>query len=67
LIPGLIPVVVTQPAAGQLWTRIDRALVDRAPRVPLYNPQTVTVLAQRVGNYKYHPFWNVLLDQPCVR
>jgi len=27
----------------------------------------VTVLAPRVGNYKYHPFWNVLLDQLWVR
>jgi peptide/nickel transport system substrate-binding protein len=54
-------------AAGQLWSRIDRELVDRAPWVSLYNPGTVTVLAPRVGNYKYHPFWNVLLDQLWVR
>jgi hypothetical protein len=25
------------------------------------------VLGRRVGNYKYHPFWNVLLDQLWVR
>jgi peptide/nickel transport system substrate-binding protein len=54
-------------AAGELWSRIDHELVDRAPWVPLYNPRTVTVLGQRVGNYKYHPFWNVLLDQLWVR
>jgi ABC-type transport system substrate-binding protein/DNA-binding SARP family transcriptional activator/DNA-binding beta-propeller fold protein YncE len=54
-------------AAGELWSRIDHELVDRAPWVPLYNPRTVTVLAPRVGNYKYHPFWNVLLDQLWVR
>jgi hypothetical protein len=35
--------------------------------VPLYNPRTVTALGPRVGNYKYHPFWNVLLDQLWVR
>jgi hypothetical protein len=35
--------------------------------VPLYNPRTVTALGARVGNYKYHPFWNVLLDQLWVR
>jgi hypothetical protein len=28
---------------------------------------TVTVPGPRVGNYKYHPFWNVLLDQLWVR
>jgi hypothetical protein len=27
----------------------------------------VTALGARVGNYKYHPFWNVLLDQLWVR
>jgi peptide/nickel transport system substrate-binding protein len=54
-------------AAGELWSRIDRELVDRAPWVPLYNPRTVTALGARVGNYKYHPFWNVLLDQLWVR
>jgi peptide/nickel transport system substrate-binding protein len=54
-------------AAGELWSRIDHELVDHAPWVPLYNLRTVTVLGQRVGNYKYHPFWNVLLDQLWVR
>jgi ABC-type transport system substrate-binding protein/DNA-binding SARP family transcriptional activator/DNA-binding beta-propeller fold protein YncE len=54
-------------AAGELWSRIDHELVDRAPWVPLYNPRTVTVLGPRVGNYQYHPFWNVLLDQLWVR
>jgi ABC-type transport system substrate-binding protein/DNA-binding SARP family transcriptional activator/streptogramin lyase len=54
-------------AAGELWSRIDRELVDQAPWVPLYNPRTVTALGARVGNYEYHPFWNVLLDQLWVR
>jgi peptide/nickel transport system substrate-binding protein len=54
-------------AAGELWSRIDHELVDRAPWVPLYNRRTVTVLGPRVGNYKYHPFWNVLLDQLWVK
>ena len=54
-------------AAGELWSRIDHELVDRAPWVPLYNPRIATALGARVGNYKYHPFWNVLLDQLWVR
>src|SRR5919204_444169 len=54
-------------AAGELWSKIDHELVDRAVWVPLYNPRTVTALGARVGNYKYHPFWNVLLDQLWVR
>jgi hypothetical protein len=35
--------------------------------VPLYNPQALTALSERVGNYQYHPFWQVLLDQLWVR
>jgi len=54
-------------AASELWSRIDHELVDRAPWVPAYNARTVTVLGPRVGNYKYHPFWNLLLDQLWVR
>jgi hypothetical protein len=46
-------------AAGELWSRIDHELVDRAVWVPLCNPRTATALGARVGNYKYHPFWNV--------
>jgi len=54
-------------AAGDAWSRVDRRLVDQAPWVPLYNPRTLTVLSQRVGNYQYHPFWRVLLDQLWIR
>ena len=54
-------------AAGDAWVRIDQELVDRAPWVPLYNPRALTALSARVGNYEYHPFWQVLLDQLWVR
>jgi ABC-type transport system substrate-binding protein/DNA-binding SARP family transcriptional activator len=54
-------------AADQLWSRIDRELVDQAPWVPLYNERALTALSNRVGNYRYHPFWNVVLDQLWVR
>jgi ABC-type transport system substrate-binding protein len=33
-------------AAGELWSRIDHELVDRASWVPLYNPRTVTAQAR---------------------
>ena len=36
-------------------------------KVVLYNPRAVTALGARVGNYRYHPFWTVLLDQLWVR
>jgi len=54
-------------AAGEGWSRVDRELVDQAPWAPLYNPRAATALSTRVGNYQYHPFWTVLLDQLWVR
>jgi peptide/nickel transport system substrate-binding protein len=54
-------------AADALWGRIDHELVDQAPWVPLYNPRVLTALSARVGNYQYHPYWQVLLDQLWVR
>jgi peptide/nickel transport system substrate-binding protein len=54
-------------AAGEVWSRIDHQLVDQAPWVPLYNPRALTALSRRVGNYQYHPFWQVMLDQLWVR
>jgi YVTN family beta-propeller protein len=52
-------------AAGQ-WAAIDRELVDAAPWVPLYNPTDLTVLSARTGNYQFHPYWNLLIDQLWV-
>jgi peptide/nickel transport system substrate-binding protein len=54
-------------AAVSRWAAIDRALVDKAPWVPLYNPRDLTVLSARVGNYQFHPYWNLLIDQLWVR
>jgi peptide/nickel transport system substrate-binding protein len=54
-------------AAGGVWARIDRELTDQAPWLPVYNPQVLVALSPRVGNYQYHPFWQVLLDQLWVR
>ena len=58
----------TDPAlASALWSRIDHALVDQAPVVPLVNPKQVEFLSQRVGDYQYNPQWGLLLDQLWVR
>jgi YVTN family beta-propeller protein len=54
-------------AAAEIWSRIDHELAEQAPWVPLYNPRSLTALSVRVGNYEYHPFWQVLLDQLWVR
>jgi peptide/nickel transport system substrate-binding protein len=54
-------------AADARWAAVDRQIVNRAPWVPLYNPRALTVLSARVGNYQFHPYWNLLIDQLWVR
>jgi YVTN family beta-propeller protein len=54
-------------AADARWAAVDREIVNRAPWVPLYNPRDLTVLSARVGNYQFHPYWNLLIDQLWVR
>jgi peptide/nickel transport system substrate-binding protein len=54
-------------AATGRWAAIDRELVDQAPWVPLYNPRDLTLLSARTGNYQFHPYWNLLIDQLWVR
>jgi peptide/nickel transport system substrate-binding protein len=54
-------------AAAPRWVAIDHELVDQAPIVPLYNPRDLTFLSARVGNYQFHPYWNLLIDQLWVR
>ncbi|HEY2125843.1 MAG TPA: BTAD domain-containing putative transcriptional regulator [Streptosporangiaceae bacterium] len=54
-------------AAGQLWTRIDHELSDQAAWVPLWNPSALILFGTRVGNYQYHPYWTLLIDQLWVR
>jgi peptide/nickel transport system substrate-binding protein len=53
--------------AAEGWRRIDRQLTNRAIWLPLYNPRVTVALSSRVGNYQYHPFWQLLLDQLWVR
>jgi YVTN family beta-propeller protein len=54
-------------AATARWAAIDRALVDQAPWVPLYNPRDLSVLSPRIGDYQFHPYWSLLIDQLWVR
>jgi ABC-type transport system substrate-binding protein/streptogramin lyase len=54
-------------AASQTWSAIDRRLTDQAPWLPMYNPRLNIATSSRPGNFQYHPFYGVLLDQLWVR
>jgi peptide/nickel transport system substrate-binding protein len=63
-----LEIQATDPyAQADLWAHIERELVDLAPWVPLFTPQAVTFVSERVGNYQYSPAAGVLLDQLWVR
>jgi YVTN family beta-propeller protein len=63
-----LTVQATNPlAATELWARVDRQMVDRAPWLPLFNPKVVDFLSKRVGNYQYNLEWGMLTDQLWVR
>jgi YVTN family beta-propeller protein len=53
-------------AAARTWGQLDRELVDRAPWVPLFNPRFPGLASKRVGNWQWHPYLDVLLDQLWV-
>jgi YVTN family beta-propeller protein len=54
--------------ADEAWARVDRAVVDAAPLVALFNPLDVDLISSRVGNYQKAPAGpGALLDQLWVR
>ena len=52
--------------AAQLWQRVDRAVVDEAPWLPLINERGIDLISERVGNYQRNPQLGMLLDQLWV-
>jgi YVTN family beta-propeller protein len=53
--------------ANELWSEIDRTLVDQAVAVPWRSPRDKVLVSERVGNYQGHPLWRTLLDQLWVK
>ena len=53
--------------AIERWQRVDTSLADQAPIVPLGNSNNISLTAERVGNYQYHPLFGPLIEQLWVR
>jgi YVTN family beta-propeller protein len=53
--------------ANRQWAAIERALVDAAPWLPLFNPRSLELLSRRVGGRQYNPLRGTLIDQLWVR
>jgi YVTN family beta-propeller protein len=54
-------------SANEAWGAIDKRITNQAPWLPLYNPRLDIAASPRVGNFEYHPFFGLLLDQLWVR
>ena len=54
-------------AAGLLWSKVDRDIVDQAPWVVIASFSNRDFVSRRVRNYIYNPQWGALLDQLWVR
>jgi peptide/nickel transport system substrate-binding protein len=52
--------------ASALWQRAETSLADQAPIVPLVNSNDISLTAERVGNYQFHPLWGPLIEQLWV-
>jgi len=59
---------LADPATARtLWSRVDRAVTDQAPWVPVFNDSWIVFVAARVGNCQVHATYGPLLDQMWVR
>jgi peptide/nickel transport system substrate-binding protein len=68
MIDQAIQVQANDPvAAGALWAKIDRAIVDQAPNLWLVNPIAVQFVSERVGNFQWSLQWRELLNQLWVQ
>jgi ABC-type transport system substrate-binding protein/class 3 adenylate cyclase/streptogramin lyase len=54
-------------AAGELWQRVERRVVDLAPLVPFVNTAGIDLVSARTGNYQRSVQLGVLLDQLWVK
>jgi len=55
------------PEATELWRQVETSLANQAPTVPLVSDNNISLTAERVGNYQYHPLWGPLVEQLWVR
>ena len=50
---ALTTAATSEAAANTIWAKVDRAVTDQAPVVPLFTPKNVDFVSKRLGNYTY--------------
>jgi peptide/nickel transport system substrate-binding protein len=59
--------ITDQAAADKLWADIDRAVMEKAPAVPLFTPKRVDFVSKRVGNYMFNAQYYWVVTQSWVQ
>ncbi|XZQ30389.1 ABC transporter substrate-binding protein [Rhodobacter capsulatus] len=54
-------------AADRDWAKIDRAVMEQSPALPLFTPQQVDLLSTRVGNYQFSSLHHWLIANAWVQ
>ena len=59
---------ITDPEGANVeWAKIDRAMMEKAPLVPLFTPKNVDFLSTRVGNYMFSSQYKWVISQAWVQ
>ena len=59
---------ITDPDGANVeWAKIDRAVMELAPVVPLFTPKNVDFLSKRVGNYIFSNQYKWVMSQAWVQ
>ncbi|WP_244614818.1 ABC transporter substrate-binding protein [Pukyongiella litopenaei] len=54
-------------AANDLWSEIDREVMEQVPMVPLFNPSNVDFASKRMGNYMFSPQYHIVYANAWVQ
>jgi peptide/nickel transport system substrate-binding protein len=59
--------ITDQAAADKMWADIDKAVMAKAPAVPLFTPKHVDFLSKRVGNFQFNAQYYWIVTQSWVK
>jgi len=59
--------ITDQAAADKLWAEVDRAVMEKAPAVPLFTPKRVDFVSKRLGNYMFNAQYYWVVTQSWVQ
>ena len=59
--------VADQPAANEMWAKIDEEVMEQAPLAPLFTPKHLDFVSKRLGNYTYSDQLHMIFSKAWVQ